>query len=160
METYISRQAIAFLWAVAVGGILGAVYDGFRIGRILWRKGRFWVFLEDFLFGIIAAFCTFWSLAGTNDGQVRLFLLLGELAGFILYRNSFGLLTMAFARLLIRLLAWLKRKFRGFFAIFLKILRKIMNFLKKLFIFLFGWCRIILLYFKKRRACRWQEQEN
>ena len=40
METHLSDQAVAFLWSVALGAGLGAVYDWFRIGRILWKKTR------------------------------------------------------------------------------------------------------------------------
>ena len=56
METYLSDQAIAFLWAVAVGFGLGAYYDLFRVDRILRANNRgVRVFLGDLLFSFGAA---------------------------------------------------------------------------------------------------------
>lgn len=152
METYFSDQAVAFLWAVVLGAALGVVYDWFRIGRILRRKWWLTVFLEDLLFALIAAFTTAFCFTLTHYGQVRLFLLAGEGLGFTIYFNTIGVLVAKQARLTARFLRWI----RGFLARLGRYLRKkmqkIMNFLKKPFIFLKEWCRMILSYAMRRKS--------
>lgn len=160
MGVGISEQAIAFLWSVVMGGVFGAVNDFFRVSRILVRHAAFWVFLEDLFFSLLLAIGTFWSLAQINDGQVRLFLLLGEICGFILYFNTFGRLVVAVACLLSRFLQWLKGLFLSLECRFSKKLKKIVNFSKKLFIFSFKWCRMLLYHVKRRSARDGKKQKS
>lgn len=145
METYLSDQAIAFLWAVVLGGGLGGVYDVFRVLRILRSKDRpALVFAEDLLFALIAAFATASCFTWTNFGQVRLFLLVGEGLGFMVWHCTLGVFIGVVARWVARFLRWIER-------IFGQIFKKIMEFFKKPFIFLKEWYRIRLLKFKERR---------
>lgn len=160
METYLSQQAMAFLWAVVLGVVLGAVNDCFRVGRILWKKGAVIVFLEDLLFSFIAAVLTTACLTFTNYGQVRLFLLIGELLGFLLYFHTLGVFVTAAARLVSRILAAIGRLIRLVFGRFSKILRKFVNFLKKPFIFFFQWFRIVMIDFERRKAKRGKSKES
>lgn len=158
METYLSKQAVAFLWAVLLGGGLGAVYDVFRVARILRARERpILVFFEDLLFALIAALASALCFAHTNYGQVRLFLLVGEALGFLIYFFTLGVFIGALARGVARILRAICALFRRFFARFFAFFKKFMNFLKKLFIFLKKWYRIKMLnsekilYFKERR---------
>ncbi len=144
METHLSDQAVAFLWSVALGAGLGAVYDWFRIGRILWKKRTLTVFFEDLLFALCAGFATSYCLVQTNYGQVRMFLLAGEAFGFILYFNTIGVFVAWQARLLRRflhLICMLLKRLGGRFWLFI---RKIVKFFKKPFLFFAYRCRIIL----------------
>ncbi len=159
MEVYFSQQAAAFLWAVVLGCALGAVYDWFRIGRILWEKGWLTVFLEDLLFSLLAALATAFCFTFTNYGQVRLFLLLGEGLGFFLYRNSVGVLVAKQARLAARFLRWCRGIFTRLGRFLAKKLKKFMNILKKPFIFLKERCRM-LLYSVLRRKHRLEDQDH
>ncbi len=145
METYLSDQAVAFLWAVVLGGGLGGVYDVFRLVRILRGRDRpLLVFLEDLLFALIAALATASCFTWTNFGQVRLFLLAGEGLGFMVWHCTLGVFIGAVARWVARLLRWTERIFGRFF-------KKFMNFSKKTFIFLKEWVRIRMLKFTERR---------
>jgi spore cortex biosynthesis protein YabQ len=140
METYLSKQAIAFLWAVVLGFGLGGYYDIFRIIRILRPKDRpTLVFIEDLLFALGAAFSTAFCLTLTNYGQVRAFLLVGEGLGFMIWRQTLGVLVAKIARFTARLLRILGR-----------FLRKILVFLKKPFLFLKR-CAIMYMYRLKER---------
>lgn len=160
MEVYFSQQALAFLWAVVLGAILGAVNDCFRVGRILWKRGNFWVFLEDLCFSFLASLLTILCLTRTNFGQVRLFLLIGEVLGFFLYFHTLGALVTRVAAVLARILGFLGRKIKGIFALFMAFLGKIMNFLKKLFIFSFRWFRIDMIRIERRRASHGKESKE
>ena len=143
MENRLSQQAVAFLWSLALGGALGAVYDWFRIGRILKRKRWFAVFFEDLLFALIAAISTAFCFTLTNYGQVRLFLFAGEGLGFILYYNTVGVLVVRQARAVARFLALLRRLLGQFWSFILKKLKKIMNISKKLFLFSKERCKML-----------------
>lgn len=151
METYLSDQAIAFLWAVVLGAALGVLYDWFRIGRILKQKWWLTVFLEDLLFALAGALATAFCFTFTNHGQVRMFLLVGEALGFVIYFNTVGVLVTAQARLLARFLRWLRGLLGRFGRCFLQLFHKIMNFLKKPFIFLWRWCKIKLTHHPRRK---------
>ena len=145
METYLSDQAVAFLWAVALGGGLGGVYDIFRVVRILRGRDRpILVFLEDLLFALIAALATASCFTWTNFGQVRLFLLVGEGLGFALWHYTLGVFIGAVARWVARFLRWIGR-------IFGQIFKKIMEFFKKPFIFLKEWIKIKKSKYVERR---------
>lgn len=134
METYLSDQAIAFLWAVVLGGGLGGVYDLFRVVRILRGRDRpILVFLEDLFFALIAALATASCFTWTNFGQVRLFLLVGEGLGFSLWHCTLGAFIGAVARIL-----------RRFF-------KKFMEIFKKPFIFLKEWIKIEKSRYVERR---------
>lgn len=159
METYVSDQAIAFLWAVVLGAALGVVYDWFRIGRILKRKWWLTVFFEDLLFALAAAFSTAFCFTLTNYGQVRLFLLVGEGLGFVLYFNTVGVLVTKQARLVARFLRWIRGLLTSMGRFLRKKMQKIMNFLKKPFIFLKGWCRMIPSTAMRRKS-RLENQEH
>lgn len=132
METYVSQQAIAFLWSLVAGAGAGLLYDWFRVRRRLHRFGRVRVFVQDVCFSFLAAGLTVVCLTFTNYGQVRAYLLLGEGLGFLIYFTTVG--------------AWTPRVFRWFY----RIHKKSMNFFKKPFIFLLGWCKIILTRGKGR----------
>ncbi len=144
METYFSDQAVAFLWSVVLGAALGVLYDIFRILRIF-RGRNPWVlvFLEDLLFSALAAISTAYVLSRIYYGQVRLFLLLGQGLGFLIYHKSIGRFVGKAARLLARFFRYLGRSLKIF-----------MNFLKKPFIFLNKWCRMKLHHFKRREKRR------
>lgn len=155
METYFSHQALAFLWSTVLGGALGAVYDWFRIGRILHRKWWLTVFAEDLLFSLIAAGATAFCLTLTNYGQVRWFLLAGEGLGFIIYFNTIGVLVAKQARFIARILGAVRRGIRRIFGFLLKKIRKFVNFLKKPFIFFSEWFTMKLHHhFYERRNKR------
>lgn len=132
MENHLSHQALSFLQAVLLGGALGVLYDGFRIGRLFGKAGAVRVFFADLLFSFLAAFATAVFLSRSYYGEVRFFLLAGEGLGFLIYFNTLGALVLRFFR-----------RFR-------RILEKFMNFLKKPFIFLLRWCKIILYHYARR----------
>jgi len=132
-----------------LGGILGAVYDVFRVLRILRRKNP-WilVFFEDLLFSAIAAVATAYVFSRIYYGQVRLFLLAGQGLGFLIYHITLGSLVGATARFLARCLRFFAKYFRKF-------LKKS----KKLFIFLKR-CSIIKLHHSERRKKRREKQSG
>jgi spore cortex biosynthesis protein YabQ len=161
METYLSDQAVAFLWAVLLGGGLGAVYDVFRILRILRRRTPWLiVFGEDLLFALLAALSTAFCYTLTNHGQVRAFLLVGEGLGFLIWFYTIGAFIVWQARLIARLLAAIRRFLGRFFDRFKELLGKIMNFLKKPFLFCKGWYKMNVYRLKERRMLHAKKKDE
>jgi spore cortex biosynthesis protein YabQ len=150
METQLSLQAIAFLWAIVLGAGVGALYDVFRILRILRRKNPApAVFIEDLLFSFLSSVATALFLIRFNYGQVRLFLLIGEGLGFAFYHFTLGALVVFWARLIRRILDWLGR-----------LLKKLFKKIKKLFIFFLKWFRIRMPKFEERSGTREKKQRR
>ena len=161
METYLSDQAIAFLWAVLLGGGLGAVYDVFRILRILRRRTPWLiVFGEDLLFALLAALSTAFCYTLTNHGQVRACLLVGEALGFLIWFYTVGAFVTHLARLIARLLRKIEGWLGRFFNQMQGILGKIMNFLKKPFLFCKEWYRMNMYRLKERRMLHAKKKDE
>lgn len=94
MGIYLADQTVAFLGAIALGAALGLLYDFFRITRVAFPTPRVVIFAEDVLYFLICAAITFLYLMGWVQGKIRVFLLLGELVGWILYYFTIGQLVM------------------------------------------------------------------
>ena len=86
----IEMQTAAFLWAIALGGMLGLVYDVFRIIRIAVNTHKTVVFVQDILFFVFCTMATFVFLMGMSDGKTRFFLLTGEFLGAVIYFFTVG----------------------------------------------------------------------
>lgn len=86
----ITQQTLFFLSVCGLGASLGFLYDIFRVQRATIKTCNVIIWLEDIIFFIIATLSTFYFLILKNYGEFRFFLLLGEIAGAIVY---FGLLS-------------------------------------------------------------------
>ena len=87
MGNYVSAQLAVFLRAIALGAVLGLVYDLFGALRRL--GGRVWGGVLDTLFCLGAAGSVFlFVMAG--DGEMRMFIALGALGGAVLFWCSLG----------------------------------------------------------------------
>ena len=125
MHMEISQQALLLLhvYALLLGGILGLLYDGFRITRIffgahysrdvakrmqsiklpLLKAGKskkesrligLVVFFEDLLFCLLSAVAVIFLFYELNNGKFRFVALCCIGAGFLLYRVTLGRLVM------------------------------------------------------------------
>lgn len=82
MGNYVSEQLAAFLRAIALGTVLGLIYDLLGVLRRL--GGRLWGGALDAAFCLTAAGSVFlFVMAG--DGEMRLFITLGVLGGAVLF---------------------------------------------------------------------------
>ena len=90
MGITVTGQLLDFLLSILLGAALGAVYDLFRIGRVLHKKGAVALAAEDAFFFLFCAAVTFLFLLADDSGIVRFFLLLGEGIGATLYYFTLG----------------------------------------------------------------------
>lgn len=122
MESWLVEETLLFLKACALGAVLGACYDGFRILRAAVRFHTVLVFVQDVLYFVGVTIVTFAFLLAYNDGELRMFILIGELMGAVLYFFSLSLIVMGLSKQIIRMV---KRIFGVVFRPLLWILRKI-----------------------------------
>lgn len=82
MGNYVSEQLAVFLRAIALGMVLGLVYD--LLGALRRLGGRLWGGVLDAVFCLMAAGSVFlFVMAG--DGEMRMFIALGVLGGAVLF---------------------------------------------------------------------------
>ena len=101
MAISMSGQAASFLGALALGGVLGLIYDVFRISRLAFRLPAALIAAEDILFYLISGVVLFSYLMEASSGEVRGFILIGAFLGWLLYYFTAGRLVMALSGKLI-----------------------------------------------------------
>ncbi len=138
-EISVTGQVSAFLWAILLGSSLCLFYDGFRLFYALSHCKAWLSFLLDVIYWAIAAFIVFSFFLIFFAGQIRGFVFLPILAGFLLYRSIFsrllfGKVLALFRRLLIvlrKISAFLWRRIDQIAAFFQKILKIVLQPVKK-----------------------------
>lgn len=80
---------------------MGVLYDVFRVCRIAVPTRRGIVFVQDMLFFLLCAIATFLFLLTSTDGVVRVFLMVGEALGWIIYYFTLGQLVMKVSKTII-----------------------------------------------------------
>lgn len=134
----IAAQTQMFLLACGFGFLLGLLYDVFRIFRMAFFKQKAVVFAQDVLYFALCGCLTFLFCLTMNYGEIRGYVLLGEVLGWIVYYFSLGamvfqassavvgVLNKAARFVLLALSAPFRfvfrafRKITGFFAVLLK----------------------------------------
>lgn len=97
----LAQQTKGFLLSLGLGFIMGIFYDLFRIIRISISKGKAATVIFDILYCIFLCFSTFLFCLTVNEGEIRLYLMLGELAGFCVYYFSLGVMIFSFSETII-----------------------------------------------------------
>ncbi len=113
----LSTQTKGFLFSVGFGVIIGVLYDLLRIVRLCLTGKSFFVAVFDIVFAVSAAVLSFLFFLTVTDGEIRLYILFGEMLGFLIYYFSFGIIAVRFCE---------------------KTAEKIKKFFKKLFMFVFS----------------------
>ena len=129
MDISQSSLALLYLYALIMGGALGALYDAFRITRVFLgvhysrraarrlqelrlpflkpykrrRESRALgvvIFFEDLIFCLLAGILLILLLYEANNGKFRFPVILCAGAGFLLYRGTLGRLVMLFSEVI------------------------------------------------------------
>lgn len=108
----ISYQLKIFLISLCIGLILGFLYDFLKIFRKYVLHNNFFINIEDIIYWLFMSIIIFLITLFQNNGQIRAFFILGIFISMLLYN------------LLIS-------------PIFLKLSTKIINFILKIFLFIF-----------------------
>lgn len=89
-EIDLNGQTQTFIYSLCLGALLCLFYDIIRAIRKVWQKSAAAVFFEDLFFWIISAFATFIFLIARTSGEIRGYVLVCELVGFVLCRLTFS----------------------------------------------------------------------
>ena len=93
MEQIEIPQTLVFLYAIILGFCSSIIYDTLKIIRYLDRKNLTLTIIMDIVFLIICAFLTMIFAIGYNQGEVRLFTIVGHSVGFAVYLFTVGKIT-------------------------------------------------------------------
>ena len=83
-----SNQIISFLFSMCLGAIFCIIYDVIRAVRKVCLSSFFAITVTDILLWVFYAFVTFIFLIARTDGEIRGYVLIGELLGFVIIRVS------------------------------------------------------------------------
>lgn len=102
------------------GILLMFLYDFLEIFRCKVRHGKIWMFVEDWLFWLVAAVFVFQMIFALNHGIIRSFFILSFIGGMSLYRGLVKkrciCLVLAILDFILRPYVWIRgiiRKKRG-----------------------------------------------
>ena len=112
----LATQTKNFLLSLGFGFIMGILYDLFRIVKISISKGKLATIISDILYCIFLCFALFLFCLTVNEGEIRLYLLLGSMAGFFVYYFSLGVIIFSFSEKIIAFIkAIIKSVFKSVF---------------------------------------------
>lgn len=114
MEFFLSQQISIFICAIVGGLLIGIINEPFRFLRYAGFNSKTEIFIQDIIFMLLSAFITFFFSLCYNKGEVRFFIIFGELIGFLIFRYTIGLLTgkiFGFIFAVIRKILYILKKF-------------------------------------------------
>ena len=118
----LSTQTRSFLLSLGFGLIIGILYDVLRVVRIFLSFSKIAAYVTDFLFSVLSAVMTFLFCLSVSNGEVRLYIILGEFIGFSVFYLSFGTVAVKFSEKTVKkILNALRKIFRLIFSPFIKI---------------------------------------
>lgn len=110
--------------SLGFGFVVGIIYDAFRLVRVCISKGKRLQIAFDVIFCIFLAFITFLFFMSVNEGEFRIYLLLGEAVGFSVYSLSIGIVVFTYGELWID---WLKDHFSKFLHLVLSPFKRLLK---------------------------------
>ncbi len=122
-----SEQLSIFLSSLGVGFILGVLYDILRGLRLSVSKSKVLVVVFDLIYFLLLAFITFIFILAANKGEIRFYIILGEIIGLVFYYVSFGIAAIKITDKIIGLL-------RRFYSFSFKVLSAPFRLMKRLFL--------------------------
>ncbi|MCI6007546.1 spore cortex biosynthesis protein YabQ [Oscillospiraceae bacterium LCP25S3_E10] len=124
MELFISQQLYILFFSIITGVIIGIINEPFRFLRYMGFNGKAEVIVQDIVFMILAAFVTFFFALCYNKGDVRFFMLAGELGGFVVFRLTVGRLSGKLFYVMAFVLAKISAVFKRCFMLIVTIMCK------------------------------------
>ncbi len=125
----VENQAYLFLVFSLTGVILGVLFDFFRVLRKTFKTGDFVTYIEDILYWILAGIIILYNIWFFNDGEIRVFMILGILMGAIIY-------CLTLSPIFIKIDYFFMKKIKGVFTLLYNILKIpiefMINLLKKI----------------------------
>ncbi len=86
MSQGIVQEVTFFLHSILMGLISTFAYDWILIFRKLFRHGKFWMSVEDFIYWFVCGISVFYMLYRENNGVLRWFAVVGAAIGMLFYK--------------------------------------------------------------------------
>ena len=134
-----SEQLTCFLCSLGMGFLLGILYDVLRVIRLSFTKSKIALIVFDILYFVLFGVLTFLFILALNKGEVRSYIIVGELIGALFYYISFGIAVIKFTDKAILVL-------KRIFAFIFKVITAPFRLIKRLLVFII---QPILKFFKK-----------
>ncbi len=132
-----SEQVLIFLASMGVGFLLGILYDFLRALRLSFTRGKWSVIIFDLIYFFSVAFLSYIFILAANKGEVRSYIIIGELIGAVFYYFSFGIaiikLTDRFVTLLKRFYGFVYKVISFPFRLMKRLFRRVFRKLKTIF---------------------------
>lgn len=125
----LSAQTEIFLLSLGFGFLLGVLYDIFRTLRLIISKSSAFTVFMDVLYFTLCAFLVFCFNLVIDSGKIRLYVLLGDLLGWLIYYFSLGEISIKICN---RIVLSVKRALRAIFKPVLKIASRLKRKSKKI----------------------------
>lgn len=106
-----SLQVISFLRSLILGAVFCLIFDIFKGYRLAANPSKALVFVQDIIYFAIISPITFCFLLSVTNGEIRAYVFIGALLGFILFRLSLS-------RILLKILTFIFKWILKFFALF------------------------------------------
>lgn len=126
-----SEQLAIFVSSLGLGFLLGILYDIFRAVRLSITKSKIAILIFDIIYFILFGLLTFIFILALNKGEIRFYIIVGELIGAVFYYISFGIAVIKITDRIISLL-------RRFYSFVFKVISAPFRLIKKLFSRLFN----------------------
>lgn len=90
MGITLSSQTTTFLFSVVLGLILGLFFDVFKLTNVIFSPTPKRIFIKDIIYFVLSAIITFIFILIVNMGEIRIYIISGEIIGWLMYRLTFG----------------------------------------------------------------------
>ncbi len=99
-----TEQLSIFVAALGLGFLLGVIYDLFRAIRLSVSTSKYAVIIFDVLYFLTFGLISFLFILALNKGEIRFYIIAGEIIGGAFYYFSFGIAAMKITDHLVKLL--------------------------------------------------------
>lgn len=129
MQSQTLEQLYSFFAFILVGFLIGLLFDFFRISRKSFKTSNLLTNVEDITFWLITGALILFSIFKFNNGNLRIYTLVGILIGVVIYMVIFSKVVI---KTLVKIILFLKRCFKTIFNIALYPLRIIFRIFKNI----------------------------
>lgn len=150
MNNMAISQLYYFVIYIFSGVIIGIFFDIFRILRRSFKTSDIVTYIEDILFWICSAIFLLFVLFKINNGEIRIYSIVGILIGAIVYMTT---ISKFFIKINVKIILFIKNIISKILNVILWPFKLIIKLLKKIFFKPFSFC-VINLKKKSSTFCR------
>lgn len=126
MQSQVLGQLYSFVVFILVGFLIGLLFDMFRISRRTFKTSDIVTSIEDILFWLLTGLLIIFSLFKFNNGDIRVYIIIGIIAGVSIY-------ILVFSKLIINVLVKIITFIKEIISKIIKIFLLPLNLIKKIF---------------------------